>query len=190
MWAGCRSPSFSSCIPSSSSDVIPCSPVSAISSVHFPSQIHTGGLYKRNQLDPHSVPAQHPRSWFSAMVGLNCVMRSTMCICRPLQSADSSKNDSQSQKLEGAKYTPSWSPSSQKLEGTRHTHGSNRTDKHTERPRYMCDYRPHLTMCTVMRPKQINQSVEFRRIGAALSDNILGNFSISDIRCKRFPAEA
>jgi len=52
-------------------------------------------------------------------VGLNCVMRSTMYICRPLKIVDTSKNDGQLQELEGSKYI--WSQSSQKLEGMRPT---------------------------------------------------------------------
>jgi len=42
-----------------------------------------------------------------------------MYICRPLQSVDTSRNDSKSLTLEETKYT--WSPSSRKLEGTRPT---------------------------------------------------------------------
>jgi len=43
------------------------------------------------------------RATSATMVVLNCVIRSTMYSCYTLKSVDASKNDSQSQKLDGTK---------------------------------------------------------------------------------------
>jgi len=59
------------------------------------------------------------RLWFLCIFGLNFGIRSWMYMSRPLWNVELSKNDSQSQKLEGTKYI--WPPYSTQVEATRPT---------------------------------------------------------------------
>ena len=110
MWDGCRSPSFSSCIPSSSSDVICCSPLVHISYMEDTLSISNPIRGSASCASAISYPVCSGGPFPLVVFFAYFVIRSTLCTCHPLKSVDTSKNDSQSLKLEGTKYT--WSPTS------------------------------------------------------------------------------